>query len=153
MIELNSLFCNSRLTNPSLEYQVFGHPDEVVEDPRLSTKEKRALLASWASDANAVPHVPMQRQFPDGSIVNVDDILRALKSLDEREGSAALEESDSPKWQRYFTRRRASIFRKWPWKHRGPDDDDDPPPCPAYAARRRRGSVGGVFAIPEPEAA
>lgn len=153
MTELQSLFCNSPLTNTNLEYPGVGHPDEVLEDPRLSTKAKRALLASWASDANAVPHVPTLRQLPDGSIVNFDDILRALKSLDELEGSEALEESDSPKWQRSFKRRRASIFRKWPWKHRGPDDDDDPPPCPAYAARRPRGSGGGVFAILEPEAA
>jgi hypothetical protein len=29
----------------------FGHPQEVVSDPDLTVNEKRAILASWASDA------------------------------------------------------------------------------------------------------
>lgn len=34
--------------------QAFGHPCEVVNDPDLTLNEKRAILASWASDACAV---------------------------------------------------------------------------------------------------
>ena len=32
----------------------FNHPKDVVSDAKLSTAEKRAILASWASDAAAV---------------------------------------------------------------------------------------------------
>jgi hypothetical protein len=32
----------------------FGHPSEVVDDPDLTLNEKRAILASWASDACAI---------------------------------------------------------------------------------------------------
>jgi hypothetical protein len=34
--------------------QASGHPSEVVHDPDLTLNEKRAILASWASDACAV---------------------------------------------------------------------------------------------------
>jgi len=53
---------------------LFGHPDDLVSDTRLTTEEKRVLLASWASDANALPYVPSLRQLPDGSIIKVDEI-------------------------------------------------------------------------------
>ena len=32
----------------------FAHPADVVHDPDLTLSEKRAILASWASDACAV---------------------------------------------------------------------------------------------------
>jgi hypothetical protein len=38
------------LLHPS---QAFKHPSEVVNDPDLTLNEKRAILASWASDACA----------------------------------------------------------------------------------------------------
>ena len=31
--------------------QAYSHPSEVVDDPDLTTNEKQAILASWASDA------------------------------------------------------------------------------------------------------
>lgn len=34
--------------------RAFGHPSEVVDDPDLTLNEKRAILASWASDACAI---------------------------------------------------------------------------------------------------
>ena len=34
--------------------QAFSHPSDVVNDPDLTLNEKRAILASWASDACAV---------------------------------------------------------------------------------------------------
>jgi hypothetical protein len=34
--------------------QAFGRPSEVVNDPDLTLNEKRAILASWASDAIGV---------------------------------------------------------------------------------------------------
>ena len=38
--------------------QAFGHATEVVNDPDLTLNEKRAILASWASDACAVEAAP-----------------------------------------------------------------------------------------------
>jgi hypothetical protein len=32
----------------------FGHPSEVVDNPDLTLNEKRAILATWASDACAL---------------------------------------------------------------------------------------------------
>src|ERR1700712_4244331 len=65
----------------------FMHPDEVASDRRLTAAEKRELLASWASDARAVPSAPALRQLDNGAIVRIDDILRTLKSLDEKDNS------------------------------------------------------------------
>jgi hypothetical protein len=44
--------------------QAFGHPSEVVNDPDLTLNEKRAILASWASDACAVEAAPELRRSP-----------------------------------------------------------------------------------------
>src|ERR1044072_6889404 len=41
--------------------QAFGHPSDVVSDPDLTLDEKRAILASWASDACAVDTAPALR--------------------------------------------------------------------------------------------
>jgi hypothetical protein len=38
--------------------QAFSHPSDVVNDPDLTLNEKRAILASWASDSCAVESVP-----------------------------------------------------------------------------------------------
>ena len=42
----------------------FTHPSEVVNDPDLTLSEKRAILASWASDACAVEAAPALRRPP-----------------------------------------------------------------------------------------
>jgi len=36
----------------------FDHPLDVVKDPHLDLSEKRAVLASWASDASSVRDEP-----------------------------------------------------------------------------------------------
>src|SRR4029453_15515171 len=36
----------------------FAHPRDVLKDPLLDPREKRAVLASWASDASAVQDQP-----------------------------------------------------------------------------------------------
>ena len=43
---------------------VYDHPRDVVEDPALSIGEKRAILASWASDAASVASNPALRELP-----------------------------------------------------------------------------------------
>jgi len=62
---------------------VFDHPRDVLADTSLSRAEKRAILASWASDAAAVASCPALRAAPGAStVVSIDDILEALSSLD-----------------------------------------------------------------------
>jgi hypothetical protein len=62
----------------------FEHPRDVVSHPTLSLSEKRAVLASWASDASAMASCPSLRA-PDGlkAPVTIDEILEALCALDE----------------------------------------------------------------------
>jgi len=63
---------------------VFNHPGDVVADSSLTLSEKRAILASWASDASAITSCPGLRA-PAGLTappVSIDDILEALCELD-----------------------------------------------------------------------
>ena len=67
------------LVHPS---QVFEHPRDVLSDPDLSLNEKRAILASWASDACAIEAAPALRKTPSGRVVSFDEIMDAMRSLD-----------------------------------------------------------------------
>ncbi len=62
---------------------VFDHPKDVLADSSLSVSEKRAILASWASDASAIASCPALRA-PAGlkAPVTIDEILEALCELD-----------------------------------------------------------------------
>jgi hypothetical protein len=61
----------------------FRDPQEVLAHPALGIKDKRAILASWASDACAVENLPNWRRLPEtGALVALDDILDALQVLD-----------------------------------------------------------------------
>jgi hypothetical protein len=62
---------------------VFEHPGDVVSNPSLTMAEKRAILASWASDASAIASCPALRA-PQGlkAPVTIDAILEALCELD-----------------------------------------------------------------------
>ena len=61
----------------------FEHPRDVVAHPGLSLSEKRAILASWASDASAIASCPSLRA-PEGlkAPVTIDEILEGLCALD-----------------------------------------------------------------------
>ena len=120
----------------------FVRPEEVAGDPRLTLAEKRAVLASWASDARAVPDAPALRQLGNGAVVRVGDVLRMLESLDE-----ALEAGrPAPR-----PRRAARLRVRLPFRPRSGtrhwSDDDDPPPCPAMAMRPFGGPPGGGEAV------
>ena len=116
-----------------------AHPDDVVRDATLSLDEKRAILASWASDAHAVADAPTLRQLDSGAIVDLDVILHALQALDGeldagRAGPAR--PAADLRWWRGAGRHEAILTR---WRRRSNvarrrDDDDDPPPCPASNA-------------------
>lgn len=58
---------------------VFEHPKDVVAHPVMTPAEKRAILASWASDASAIASCPTLRA-PEGlkAPVSIDAILEAL---------------------------------------------------------------------------
>ena len=64
--------------------QAFGHPSEIVNDPDLTLNEKRAILASWASDACAIEAAPDLRSNARGAPVRFDDIMEALRTLDRQ---------------------------------------------------------------------
>lgn len=76
----------------------FSHPQEVVCDPDLSINEKRAILASWASDASAIEAMPDLRKSPAGAAVAFDDIMEALKELD---ALARHGQERTPKYRRW----------------------------------------------------
>ena len=61
----------------------FTHPFEVARDPTLQPVVRLAILASWGSDACAVPDQPALRRPADMEVaVPVDDVLAALRALD-----------------------------------------------------------------------
>jgi len=62
--------------------KAFAHPMAVVRDLDLTLNEKRAILASWASDACAVEAAPALRANASGSVVQWDDVMDALRILD-----------------------------------------------------------------------
>jgi hypothetical protein len=69
------------LLHPS---QAFDHPSDVVGDPDLTLNEKRAILASWASDACALEAVPTLQCLPGGKRpVRFDEVMDALRALDD----------------------------------------------------------------------
>lgn len=55
----------------------FEHPRDVVSHPALNLSEKRAILASWASDASAIASCPSLRA-PEGlkAPVTIDEMRR-----------------------------------------------------------------------------
>ncbi|MDR7040537.1 hypothetical protein J2X36_005320 [Methylobacterium sp. BE186] len=88
---------------------VFRHPREVLTYPHLSRAEKRAILASWASDARAVESSPTLRCLSGcrAEPVPLHEVLAALQALD---GTAATGATDTapdrgaPKRSRLFPR-------------------------------------------------
>jgi hypothetical protein len=82
--------------------QAFSHPADVVNDPDLTLNEKRAILASWASDACAIESVPALRRAPTKSSrpVAFDDVMDALRALDARAAET------SSRYRRVVRRRR-----------------------------------------------
>lgn len=64
--------------------RAFARPSDIVDDPDLTLNEKRAILASWASDACAAAANPILRQATDGGTASWDGVMDALKDLDLR---------------------------------------------------------------------
>ena len=113
-----------------------NHPEQVVSDPALALSQKREILAFWASDRHAVPDKPNLRQVDSGAILEVKEILEALRVLDNMESSLGQVHRT---FERHLGIRqpRRPVFPDWRFQRSrrdGRDDDDeDPPPLPACA--------------------
>jgi hypothetical protein len=82
--------------------QAFELPSHVVNDPDLTLNEKRAILASWASDACALEATPHLRSAPGGKrAVLFDDVMEALRALDKQAN-----EKDAARYRRVLRRSR-----------------------------------------------
>lgn len=58
-------------------------PFDIVTHPQLEPEVKRAILASWASDANAVENRPELRHPPGSSRpLQLSEVMDALRNLD-----------------------------------------------------------------------
>lgn len=66
----------------------YFHPREIVADASLSVDRRRALLAYWMSDANAIAGAPWMRT--SGYVATaLADLRKALHDLDEIEAMMA----------------------------------------------------------------
>jgi hypothetical protein len=96
--------------------QAFEHPRHVVQDPDLTLNEKRAILASWASDACAIEAAPALRQAPGSRRpVRFDDVMDALRALDQQAGDHYLA---PPHYRRVLANRIPEIFGRKSHNHR-----------------------------------
>jgi hypothetical protein len=101
--------------------QAFAHPSEVVHDPDLTLNEKRAILASWASDACAVEAAPPLRRPPGSdTLVSFDEIIDALRTLDKQ---ASEQRRPRPHYRSVLQRRVPGVFGRKPG---GKADDQGP---------------------------
>src|SRR5258708_20633186 len=92
--------------------RAFAHPLDVVRDRDLTSNEKRAILASWASDARALEAAPALRRTQEGDAIQVDDIIDALRSLNREAGDGP---KPPPHYRRPLATRGAGVFgRKSP---------------------------------------
>jgi hypothetical protein len=96
--------------------QAFSRPADVVNDADLTLNEKRAILASWASDACAVEAAPALRKPPCGPPARFDDVMDALRALDEQ----AREPQVSERWRRRVRRHRLFARRRDGGDRHGP---------------------------------
>ena len=101
LLSARKIACELNLDDLLRPADAFTHPNEVLCDPDLSVNEKRAILASWASDACAVEAMPTLRKSPAGSMVTFDDIMDALKELDEQARRGMKRTPNYRRWMRH----------------------------------------------------
>jgi|GEM_PF-2965968 len=87
---MNTHHCpTNRLDAKSIEQGLLPYaparPNDVLNDRSLTHAEKRAELASWASDARAPEDHPALRILDDGSVIFLEDVLKALRKLDDQD--------------------------------------------------------------------
>jgi hypothetical protein len=101
----------------------FAHPMDVVRDADLTLNEKRAILASWASDACAVEEAPELRTNASGCAVRWDEIMDALRILD---GEAEKYGKPLPHYKRVLARKRAGVLGAAVLRSRNRNDQGRP---------------------------
>jgi len=102
--EKRDIFDLDALLHPA---NAFAHPMDVVRDEDLTLNEKRAILASWASDACAIEAAPDLRVNRSRSVVRWDDIMDALRTLDKATENYA---KPLPHYKRVLTRKDAGLL-------------------------------------------
>ena len=102
--EKRDIFDLDALLHPA---SAFAHPMDVVRDEDLTLNEKRAILASWASDACAIEAAPDLRVSSSSSVVRWDDIMDALRTLDKETENYA---KPLPHYKRVLARKDAGIL-------------------------------------------
>ena len=102
--EKRDIFDLDALLHPA---NAFSHPMDVVRDEDLTLNEKRAILASWASDACAIEAAPDLRVNRSRSVVRWDDIMDALRTLDKETENYA---KPLPHYKRVLARKDAGIL-------------------------------------------
>ncbi len=91
----------------------FGHPRDVLAADDIGIDEKRATLASWASDIFAIESIPALRLYPGAEkAVSYDEIIEALKTLDKH-GRQTGEQGASSSSSIDRTRRRRPQSRRF----------------------------------------
>jgi len=78
-----------------IDFIGYHHPREIVADPELTVARKRALLARWLSDANALVGSPTIRRSPAGATASVDQLRQSLDKLDEMVEAIAMSQLNS----------------------------------------------------------
>jgi hypothetical protein len=100
----SDLFDLNTLLHPA---GAFALPADVVHDPDLTLNEKRAILASWASDACAVEAISVLRKAPGAARpVSFDDVMDALRLLDRWPGDY----QPPPRYRRVLSNRGPAVF-------------------------------------------
>ena len=102
--EKRDIFDLDALLHPA---NAFAHPMDVVRDEDLTLNEKRAILASWASDACAIEAAPDLRKTSSRSVVRWDDIMDALRTLDKETENYA---KPLPHYKRVLARKDAGLL-------------------------------------------
>jgi hypothetical protein len=97
--------------------RAFAHPLDVVRDCDLTFNEKRAILASWASDARALEAAPALHRTQEGGAILFDEIMDALRVLGREAGDGP---KPPPHYRRVLANRVAGVFGR---KSHGPASD------------------------------
>jgi len=118
--EKRDIFDLDALLHPA---NAFAHPMDVVRDEDLTFNEKRAILASWASDACAIEAAPDLRKNSSRSVVRWDDIMDALRTLDKETENYA---KPLPHYKRVLARKDAGLLGMRRARRRNRNDQGAP---------------------------
>jgi hypothetical protein len=120
MTEKEEVFDLDALLHPA---RAFAHPRDVVHDADLTLNEKRAILASWTSDACALEATPALRLSTSGNVVRWDDIVDALRTLDKESENYR---KPLPHYKRVRARKSAGLLPTRRFRSRNRNDQGTP---------------------------